>query len=94
MLILFRNLGLLIGLVSSQHWMLVSGHHQRHARYNSVAAAQRFYDRPAATLRNPPRAFLDKQKRDAALLRQLPPHAVLLQDMQVQSGSSRAWGSP
>ena len=90
MLILFRNLGRLIGL---KHWMLVSGHHQRHARYNSVAAAQRFYDRPAATLRNPPRAFLDKQKRDAALLSP-PPHAVLLQDMQVQSGSSRAWGSP
>jgi len=40
MLILFRNLGWLIGLISRQQWMLVSSRHQRHARYYSVAAVQ------------------------------------------------------
>jgi hypothetical protein len=40
MLILFRNLGWLFGLISTQQWMLVSSHHQRHARYYSVAAVQ------------------------------------------------------
>jgi len=45
MLILFRNLGWLIGLISRQQWMLVSSRHQRHARYYSVAAVQDLYGR-------------------------------------------------
>jgi len=88
MLILFRNLGWLIGLISRQQWMLVSSRHQRHARYYSVAAVQDLYGRLPA-LQTP---VLDENV--TPLSSQPPPHAVLPQDMQVQSGSSRAWGSP
>jgi len=94
MLILFRNLGWLIGLISRQQWMLVSSHHQRHARYYSVAAVQDI--RGSTTGRLPalqtPAGVLDENV--TPLSSQPPPHAVLPQDMQVQSGSSRAWGSP
>jgi hypothetical protein len=77
--------------------MLLSSHHQRHTHYYSVVAAQGI--RGSTTGRLPalqtPAGVLDKQKRDAALLSQLPPpHAVLPQDTEVQSGSSLAWASP